>query len=147
MAAPLRLVADANIFVAAFMRDSTVRRIVTLSGLQLLVPEYLFEEVRRHFPKLSRRAGLEKRQAEELLDTLGKYFVVLPEEVFSGSLDEAEKAMAGIDPRDSVYLAMALSVRCDGVWSDDPHFKKQTRVKCFTTSELIETLRADGFRV
>ena len=145
--APRRLVADANVFVAAFLKDSAVRRIVALSGLQLLVPEYLFEEVRRHLDELSERAGLQKGEASELLGRLGKYFIVLPQAILSARLNEAEKTMAGIDSRDAVYLAMALAVPCDGIWSDDPHMKMQKRVKCFTTRELVAELKADGFQV
>ena len=136
--------ADANIFVAAFLKDSTVRRIITLPGLQLLVPEYLFEEIDRHLPHLRRKAGLGKREADELAKHLGKYFIVLNRETFSEKLGEAARIMRAIDPRDAVYVAMALSISCDGIWSDDPHLKRQNRVRCFTTKELLVELKAAG---
>ncbi|TLY37477.1 MAG: hypothetical protein E6K61_12110 [Nitrospirae bacterium] len=50
LAAPRRLVVDANIVIAAFLRDSTVRRIVTLSVLELLAPEFLRAELDVHMP-------------------------------------------------------------------------------------------------
>ena len=41
---------DANIVIAAFLRDSTVRRIVTLSVLELLAPEFLRAELDVYMP-------------------------------------------------------------------------------------------------
>lgn len=139
--------ADANVLIAAFLKDSTVRRIVTLSGIQLLVPEFISEELHRHLPQLRARVGLGKKDAEALVENLFKYLVIVPSEEFSGSLREAERIMTGIDQRDAVYLALALSLPCEGIWSDDAHLKRQRRVRCFATRELVAELRASGFSV
>lgn len=145
--APQRLVADANVFIAAFLRDSTVRRIVTLAGITLLVPEYLFEEVEGHLPELARRAGLDQGEARELYEALRAYFDVVPSELVDHGLGEATRVMEGIDPRDAIYLAAALAIPCDGLWSDDPHLRQQKAVKCWTTKEVVGELERAGFRV
>jgi predicted nucleic acid-binding protein len=140
-------VADANVFVAAFLRDATSRRIVLLSGLRLFVPEYLFEEVQAHLPALRRKARLRAQEAREMVERLMPYFVVVPKEIVASRLAEAEGIMKEIDPRDAPYLATALAVPCDGVWSDDAHFKRQERVPCWTTAELVAALREAGLRL
>lgn len=145
-ARPTRLVADANVLIAAFLKDSTVRRIVILSGLQLLVPEYLLEELEAHFPELWRRSGLREEEAREMLERLLTYFTVVPHEIVAQGLPEATRVMEAIDPRDTAYVAAALGIDCDGIWSDDPHLKRQESVACWTTRELVRELKKIGFR-
>lgn len=143
---PHRLVADANVFIAAFLRDSTVRRIVTLAGMTLLVPEYLFEEVEGHLPELARRAGLAPEEAREFYEVLQGYFDAVPWELIRPRLGEATETMERVDPRDATYLAAALAVPCDGIWSDDPHLKQQELVRSWMTRELVRELGQAGFR-
>ena len=40
---------DANVLIAALMHDSTTRRLLVLGGLELHVPEYVFEEIADHW--------------------------------------------------------------------------------------------------
>ena len=137
---------DANIVIAAFLRDSTVRRIVTLSVLELLAPEFLRAELDDHMPQLRRRAGLSEAAASEVMERLQKYIDFLPTEAVLPHWDAAANALGGVDPEDVSYVATALSVSCDGIWSDDPHPKGQDLVPCWTTKELVGALREDGLR-
>lgn len=139
--------ADANVLVAAFLRDSTVRRIVTLGGLHLLVPEFIFEEFDRHRRALARRAGLSAEASRALLERLRRHFVVVPADLVGARLAEALRILEDVDVRDAPYLAAALAVPCDAIWSDDPHLKAQQTIPCLTTRELLETLRALGVRL
>jgi len=138
---------DANIVIAAFLRDSSVRRILTLSFLELFAPEFLAEEVEAHLPALRSRAGLSESAARELLHLLEGYVTTIPSDALLLRWEEAEAAMRDIDPRDVAYVAAALAVPCDGVWSDDPHLRAQKAVPCWTTSELLRELREHGLRV
>ncbi|HKZ88689.1 MAG TPA: PIN domain-containing protein [Thermoplasmata archaeon] len=137
--------ADANVLIAAYLRNSTIRRVILLSDIQLVVPEFIFEELERHLPELSKRAGLSKARSEELLERLRSRFVAIPEELVSSKLQTALDAMRDIDAKDAPYLAAALSVASEGIWSDDPHMKKQDLVPCYTTAELLDRLRKEGF--
>jgi len=136
-------VVDANVVAAAFLRDSTVRRIMTLSLVDLLAPDFLHEEVTNHLPDLRRRAGLSEEAASELLALLEGYVTLIPAEALMVPWDRASRAMTTIDPKDVAYLAAALAVDAP-LWSDDPHLKKQEVVRCWTTGELVLSLRADG---
>jgi len=132
--------------VAAFLRDSTVRRIVTLAQLDLLAPEFVQEEVSHHLPELRRRAGLSLPAAMELLSLLEEYLTLIPAEALLATWGQASAAMAEIDPKDTAYLAAALAMGTP-LWSDDPHLTKQTLVPCWTTRALLAALRKDGLRV
>lgn len=147
LAAPRRLVLDANILIAAFLRDSTVRRLLTFSFLDLFAPEFLDEEVAKVLPELRRRAKLSRSSTEENLNQLKGFLTPIPEDATLTEWDRAAAAMAGIDENDVPYVAAALAIPCDGIWSDDADMKKQTVVRCWTTKELVATLREEGFVV
>jgi len=50
-------VLDANILIAALLRDSTTRRLVVVGGHELHAPDYLFDEIDAHRDELSKRSG------------------------------------------------------------------------------------------
>jgi predicted nucleic acid-binding protein len=121
------------------------RRILTHSPIEFSAPAFLFEEVERHLPLLRRRANLSEAQSSELLRRLRERIEVGSEDLLRPFEEEAKGAMEAIDPRDAAYVAAALAVPCDGIWSDDTHLKRQTLVKCWTTKELVSVLREHGF--
>ncbi len=121
-----------------------MRRILSLSLIEFLVPEYLFEEVENHLPELRRRAGLSAAKAAELLRRLSRNLGVVSEGSVRAAWPEAFRAMAPVDPRDTAYVAAALAIPCDGIGSNDAHLKAQRLVPCWTTGELVAALRAEG---
>jgi len=48
--------------------------------------------------------------------------------------------MDEIDPKDTIFLATALSVEGSAIWSNDKHLKRQSLVKCYSTKEIIELI-------
>lgn len=115
------------------------------ADVRLLVPQFIFEELEKHLPDLSKRSGLTEADSKRLLDRLRGRFVTVPRQLVARGLREAQTAMRGVDPKDAVYLATALSVPCDGIWSYDPHMKRQGLVAAFTTKELLDRLGREGF--
>jgi predicted nucleic acid-binding protein len=56
-------------------------------------------------------------------------------------MPEARKIMDKIDPSDTPFMALALAVENDGIWSDDRHFLRQRRVKTWKTKDLLGLVR------
>ena len=54
----MKLVVDANVLIAAVLRDSTTRKLIVLGGMELHAPRYLSEEVEAHWEELTARSGL-----------------------------------------------------------------------------------------
>jgi len=50
---------------------------------------------------------------------------------------EAEEIVGSIDRDDVPFVAAALSIRCDGIWSDDKDLKRQKKVKVWSSREII----------
>ena len=59
----------------------------------------------------------------------------VPVEEFKDFLKEAELTCP--DPDDIEYFALALKLNCP-IWSEDIRLKKQSKVKVFSTSELLK---------
>ncbi len=45
--------------------------------------------------------------------------------------------MGNIDIEDVPFIATALAINANGIWSFDKHFSQQNQVKVITTDELI----------
>ena len=48
--------------------------------------------------------------------------------------------MNAIDPEDYVFVALALSINNDGIWSEDKHLEKQKVIRVWKTKDLLEHL-------
>ena len=51
----LRVVVDTNKVIAALLREGRVRRILFYPGLEILLPEYVLEEIEEHREEITRR--------------------------------------------------------------------------------------------
>ena len=49
--------------------------------------------------------------------------------------------MRDIDEKDVQFIALALSIKNDGIWTNDKHFKKQNAIKILTTHDIIILLK------
>jgi predicted nucleic acid-binding protein len=63
---------------------------------------------------------------------------VVPAEDILRKWDEAERIIGKIDTGDIPFIALALSIKCDGIWSDDNDLKRQSKVKVWSTREMIQ---------
>src|SRR3990170_5480099 len=101
------------------MRDSTTRRLILMGSHELHAPRYLMEEVEAHWRELSERAGLPEGALRGSLRTLRTYVVEHGPEDYAGKLDKARELLRAVDPLDVPYVALALAIGADGLWSQD----------------------------
>jgi len=137
----LRLVIDTNILIAALLRDSTTRKILLTAPIQFMAPAHMYLEVQEHLPKICKRLNSSLQEMQQMVQLLRKH--ILTVEIDSGSnvLKEAEELMKDIDPEDAPIFAAALSVRCDGIWSEDVHLRKQDQFRIWRTKDLLHFIK------
>lgn len=130
------LVIDANPFIAGFLRDSSARLIILSDKVRLNSPDWIKqefdnneEELVEKFPN-SGKFSETKRMLLEFINTV-------PYSEYSAQMEEASELTKDI--KDVPYFALALKLNC-AIWSDEKSFKKQSKVKVFTTSELFKEL-------
>jgi len=135
----MRLVVDANILFSFFKKASFTRRfILSHPEIELFTPLYVFDELEEHKEEVKSKAKIDDIIFELSKKELLEYVTVVPLDEFKDSWAEAKQISP--DPDDVEYLAVALSLNC-AIWSKDKDLKeKQSRVKVFSTSDLISFL-------
>jgi predicted nucleic acid-binding protein len=138
---PRLLVVDASILFSFFKRDSARRRLIkelTNRGSKLVSPDFVMEELFLSRERVVESAGINELGFKFLFSLLEKRIETFPKSEYEEFLPEARR----ISPhgKDDPYFALALSLN-SGIWSDEQAFKKQSRVRVFSTGELFELLK------
>jgi predicted nucleic acid-binding protein len=136
----MKLVVDANILFSSLIKDSTTRKILLLDDFNLFTPEYVFIELEKHIDYIQKKSKLNKKNIELLIDIIMININVVPIDEYKKDIPEAYKIMKDIDENDTAFLAVALYLKADGIWSNDPDFLKQHKIKTFTTKDLVARL-------
>ncbi|MBI5415289.1 MAG: PIN domain-containing protein [Candidatus Omnitrophica bacterium] len=137
----MQLVVDANILLAAFLKEALTRELLLDSRLDLTAPEYLLSETLRHLntsASIRKRIGLSSKEIEALFLLLTQRIRVFPETSYQSVM--AKALTLAPHRQDAPYLALALILKA-AVWSNDKGVKKQTTVTVYSTTELLTMLR------
>lgn len=113
----------------------------------LYSPNTLLESLKKYESLLIEKSGLSTDELNTLLSLILGKIIVVEKEKYQHYMNEAYELIGTIDKDDVPYLALALSINCDGIWSEDNHFQRQTKVKTWKTAEIInrvEELERDG---
>lgn len=135
------LVIDANtVFSALLSRGKTFSVFLAnkrRKKFEFIAPEFLFFEIGKHFDEVLRRSKLSPEELAKIFRFIKEEIEFIPFGEFNERADEAEKAAP--HAKDVQYFALALAFDC-GIWSTEKAFKKQSRVKVYSTRELAEFL-------
>jgi len=134
----MNIVIDTNVLMAGLLKDSTVRKILLSDNIKFFIPEGALDEIEKYKEFLIRKSGMTKEGIEEILDLLLENIEIIPEKEIKTKLNEAEEIMKSVDIKDSIFMAAALKIRSDGLWSFDNHFKKQNKIKIYDTEYLMK---------
>ncbi len=137
----MRLIVETNILISSLIKDSKTREILLLPFMDFYLPEFALEEVEAHKTKISKLSGLSPDEIDFLLDLLLENISIVPAQTIRPYLKEAERIIGDIDPNDIPFVALALAVDNDGIWSNDKHFKKGKKLKIWKTPELLAHIK------
>ena len=134
------IIVDANTLFSFFKPDSTRRHIfreLLKKECKFSSPDLLFNELESNKPKIIKFAHIDESDFSYLYRLLHNEIRTLSEESYSKFLPEANK----ISPheKDIPYFALAIYLNCP-LWSDEKAFKQQTKVKIFSTEELLREI-------
>lgn len=138
----MRLVLDTNIVLKALIKDSVVRGMLLRSPHEFVIPDHAIEETKKHMDVIASKSGLAEKEIDAILHALPINVEVIPAAKVASKMRDAEAAMSPIDASDVPFVAACLSANCDGIWSDDKDFKRQHKVRVWTTKEVLEASRA-----
>src|SRR3989338_1175024 len=136
----MRLVIDTNRLLAALIRSGTTREIIHSNKFEFFKSEGALEEVLKHRALVKEKSGLSDEELETLYSSILLDLELVEKKDIEPFMHEAEELMKDIDPTDSIFIACALAIKADGIFSEDVHFDKQNRIKIFKTEDIIKLL-------
>lgn len=132
----MKLLVDTNRIIAALVKNGISRKILMHSNAELIGVTVSKEEIAKYKLFLIEKAEITEEYFEVILDRFLQRMIIVPDDRIQYHMAEAKKIMDGIDPDDTPFIAAALAMDAD-MWSDDKHFKKQKRIKVWTTRDLV----------
>lgn len=109
--------------------------------MRFYLPEFALEEIENNKSKISRLSGLSSDEIDIVLDLLLDNISIVPVQMIKPYLEDANKLIGSIDPNDNPFVALALAVENDGIWSSDKHFQRIKGIKVWKTSDLLVYLK------
>ncbi|ODS39441.1 MAG: hypothetical protein A7316_05500 [Candidatus Altiarchaeales archaeon WOR_SM1_86-2] len=131
------IIVDANKVMASFITEGIVHDTLFSGKFIPIAPEKLLEEVKKHKGDIAKKSGMNLSDVESAIELLLPDFKVFSRDMYLDRLKEAK----GLSPhlKDVEYFALSLSIGCP-IWSNEKAFKEQSRIKVFSTSELLNFL-------
>jgi len=136
----MKLVLDTNILISALIKDSLTRSILVSPYFEFYMPEHGITELEKYKDLLKKKSGLNTKKLDRVLEHLIENIRVVPAEEFVKHLGDARKLLKEIDPDDAPFLALAMAIENEGLWSRDKKLKEQNKVRIWSTLELKEKL-------
>ncbi|MEK6892637.1 MAG: PIN domain-containing protein [Nanoarchaeota archaeon] len=130
----MKLIIDTNRIIASLIKPQTSRAILFNKNFKFITPNFTLSEIMKYKEEIIRKGNLIPAEFDLLLFIIFEYLEIIPIEEYTSYVDEASKLMTDI--KDVPFLALAIAYKADGIWSDDSDFKKQNKVKVYTTSDL-----------
>ncbi len=137
----LLLVVDANVIIAAILRDSTTRRILLGNEVLPVAPGIIIDEIVSNIREISAKSSLSEDACRRVIEILTRHLRLLSLPEYADFLPEAIESIGGRDASDAPYLAAAMAVGADGIWSHDADFSSQRRFKVFSTKQLEKLIQ------
>ncbi len=136
----MKLVIDTNIIISALIREGITRKMVLFPGIKLFTPEITFNEIENHIGIITTKSKLPKDDIQQILNVLRKNIKTIPESRWWNHFNQATNVIGKKDPKDVPFIAVALALTVDGIWSNDKDFESQSIFKVWKTTELAQKL-------
>jgi len=135
----MEIIVDANIFIAALLKNGATRKLLLNDELALYAPEYVIEDIFNHIQECEKKSHLPRSSLEELVKILiiESKMIIIPKDELRQYIKKADQITP--DPDDVMYFTAALKQNI-GIWSNDKALQQQKIVKVYSTNDLIKLL-------
>jgi len=134
----MRFVVDANILFSFFKKDSSTRWLISrFEVLELITPSFCVEELLKYKELICKKSNISNKVFREIFNELKAFVKIVPLTEYSKFLAKAKKICP--DPDDVDFFALALKLDCP-IWSNESRLKRQSKIKVFSTKELMKLL-------
>lgn len=133
----MMLVLDNNIFFSLMNPESVNSYLFSSIRAEFSAPEFIKSELKKHKSECLFKSKLSEHEFEIRQKEVEESIEFIKVSKYEEFLEKATTLLS--DPDDVDFLAAALSKNAT-IWSNDPHLKKQSLVKVFTTEDLVKML-------
>jgi len=134
----VKLIIDANIVIAALIKQALTAKLILDDSLELIAPAQLKQEVTKYAEYILKKSKCTQKELDLIQNTLFKAITLVPYDVFYDSEQQAEAITPDVD--DTIYIALAIHLKCP-LWSNDKALKNQTKVRILSTAELLAIMQ------
>ncbi|NOZ76346.1 MAG: hypothetical protein GXO65_01415 [Euryarchaeota archaeon] len=134
----MRLAVDTNVLFSFFRKDSGTRRVILeVERFELVTLRSRMDELKKHKTRICRKANIGEEDFQRSMEEMCIFIDVVDDREVASFGKEAE----GLSPHeeDVPLFALALAKEC-GIWSNEVAFKNQSRLKVYSTSDLMRGL-------
>jgi len=132
----MQLVIDANIVFAALIKAGSTADLITSPKLKLYSPPFLFDEFEKYKSYLLDKTHRTSADFQQYLVVLKSNVHSIPLYSFQDYYAQAKELSP--DPKDALYFALALKLKCP-IWTNDKRLKNQGEIKILGTTELMQS--------
>ena len=136
----MKIVVDTNRIIASMIKDSISKKILFNKSFEFVCPDYSLVEINKYKEEIISKANIKHEEFEILLSLIFEQILIVPQQDYENFLEEAKKLIGDTDIDDVSFIAVALALKVDGIWSDDPHFLGQNKVRIFKTKEMVNLI-------
>ena len=111
----MRIVIDANMVIAALVRDSKAREIIMSDKFDFVSPDFVLDEIYKYEDEICEKAGLSKIEFELLMALIFQKISIINADYYETYKENAKNIMKE-DVKDVPYVACYLALKCDGIW-------------------------------
>jgi len=135
----MKIVVDSNRVIASLLKDSTTREILHNRTFDFVAPEFIKVEILKYKKGLMSKASITEEEFDLLLSLLFERVTLIPKVRYNKYFKDLSADIS--DAKDIPYFACSLATKSKGIWSHDPDFQKQNKVKIFTNIDLLRLVR------
>lgn len=131
----MRIIVDANRFIAALIKDGTTRNLFFEQDFEFFAPEYIHGEIIKYREEISNKIGISLEELDILISIIFERVKIILEKDYHLLAEGLNNQIS--DFKDIPYLAVCLHLNAEGIWTHDPHFNEQDKVKVFTNIDML----------
>ena len=136
----MKLIIDTNILISSLLKDSISRELLLNESFEFYLPEIVLREVNKYLPYIIQKSKLSEVEIKKLLNTLLENLNLVPIDEYKGKMNEGMEIIVNIDEKDTQFIALALTIENDGIWSNNKHLDKQEQIQVYKTIDIINLL-------
>jgi predicted nucleic acid-binding protein len=133
----MKLIIDTNIIFSGLIKQSTTREILLNPDFEFYIPDYYNIEFKKYKSYILEKFNGTDAELDDLIKIIHEKIIIVVEDEYSNKMKDAEAIIGKIDPKDIPFIALALSIENDGIWTRDKDFTKQDVIKIYSTRDLI----------